>query len=43
MITKTYNQEEFIHELKEVDSAVFAVCSTPAQIVEILRHVTVKD
>ncbi|TVQ02284.1 MAG: YtoQ family protein [Balneolaceae bacterium] len=35
--------DEFIHALKEVDSAALAVCQTPAQVIEILRYVTVKE
>ncbi len=34
---------EFTHALKEVDGAAQAVAETPAQVVEILKYVTVKD
>ena len=34
---------EFTHALKEVDGAAQAVAETPAQVVEILKYVTLKD
>ncbi len=35
--------EEHTHALKEVDAAALAVTSTPGQVVEILKYVTVKE
>jgi YtoQ family protein len=35
--------EEHTHALKEVDAAALAVCRTPAQVVDILKYVTVKE
>lgn len=35
--------EEFTHALKEVDATALAVAETPAQIVDILTYVTVKE
>lgn len=38
----TLHAEEIIHPLKEVDGSAMAWAQTPAQVVEILRYVTVK-
>ncbi|QTF93843.1 YtoQ family protein [Halomonas sp. BM-2019] len=36
----TLHGEEIVHPLKEVDAAAMAWCTTPDQVVEILRYVT---
>ncbi|MDN3520184.1 YtoQ family protein [Halomonas ramblicola] len=36
----TLHGEEIVHPLKEVDAAAMAWCTTPSQVVEILRYVT---
>jgi YtoQ family protein len=39
----TLHDEDIIHPLKEVDASALAWTTTPEQVVEILRYVTVED
>jgi len=39
----TLHDEDIIHALKEVDAPAMAWATTPAQVVEILKYVTLKE